>query len=491
MPESFEKNAPYEINICDLMLENFRNERPLLEGAFIYRGGGTPNLACGGYFKDQVHAALDPGIANDYAIATETGYVIAVPLDRTTRFYVDFGLEFAQRMTEQTPLWSCLEDFGVTDADSFKAFMQQEDFFVLPAIDVLRSTLTPERSDYPPNLFESRIREMAAQPAEGLATLTVAEAVAALEVRYDYSIDEIEAAVRPHIAEMDRREAAGEKDWWRGQDAVRAILHKIAYETLCSSSTVLDNLHHLRKIKNTVSSEMMPGRALAYNSRPATSEEIREDMLGTVKARLGMDGRNPFCQLANRLYREDVRRFIDSHSVEAALRTPVEVSPQTGKLIQLADALGYLVGAQVEAKFRPQRGDGLLHLHMASNTLKKVGYATVQALRTAPQCAPVEALLAHARDNRIAADDLDGLVRHAVDTARTYGYQSRAATAPVGAANEDWRTDFQIAPPPSITESQAEAGRKTAAATPETFLAGLNKLFAKATVSAKTAWKPS
>lgn len=83
----------------ELLEKNYREQRPLLEGAQVYRCTSTP-VQEGGVVSDQVmHAALIPRVATQYTSADSSpgkpDYMGAYPLDRNAVFYKDWQLEKA------------------------------------------------------------------------------------------------------------------------------------------------------------------------------------------------------------------------------------------------------------------------------------------------------------------------------------------------------------------------------------------------------------
>ncbi|GBG14797.1 uncharacterized protein NMK_2398 [Novimethylophilus kurashikiensis] len=85
-------------DLFELLERNFIEKKPLLEGAKIYRGTSTP-IQEGGVISDTVmHAALTPRVASMYThngVAGKVGYVGEYAIDRSARFYPDYGMEKA------------------------------------------------------------------------------------------------------------------------------------------------------------------------------------------------------------------------------------------------------------------------------------------------------------------------------------------------------------------------------------------------------------
>lgn len=85
-------------DFCDLLEKNFREQRPLLDGALVYRGTSTPVQEGGVISKDVMHAALLPCVATQYTCnyaAGQAGFIGAYPLSRDAVFYKDWHLEKA------------------------------------------------------------------------------------------------------------------------------------------------------------------------------------------------------------------------------------------------------------------------------------------------------------------------------------------------------------------------------------------------------------
>lgn len=83
-------------DIFELLERNFNAQKPLLDGAHVYRGTSNP-IQEGGVVSDTVmHATLMPKIATQYThnyMEGQVGYIGAYPLDRNATFHKDWGLE--------------------------------------------------------------------------------------------------------------------------------------------------------------------------------------------------------------------------------------------------------------------------------------------------------------------------------------------------------------------------------------------------------------
>ena len=88
-----------DYDVIDNMVANYRNNRPLLEGAMLYRGSRLPDQTQGSFSGKEVHGTLMPHIAVGYTHAwQESTYLGMYDLDREkTRFYANFTLEKAQQ----------------------------------------------------------------------------------------------------------------------------------------------------------------------------------------------------------------------------------------------------------------------------------------------------------------------------------------------------------------------------------------------------------
>lgn len=78
------------------MVSNFKEGKPILEGAQLYRGTRLPDQALG-HFGADLHTSLLPQVAASYTHNWKAGgeaYIGTYPIDReNTRFHSDFGME--------------------------------------------------------------------------------------------------------------------------------------------------------------------------------------------------------------------------------------------------------------------------------------------------------------------------------------------------------------------------------------------------------------
>lgn len=91
---ALQKELPTDL--LDLLERNFRQGKPLLEDAVLYRGSRLPDQTQGSFSKDVMHGSLLPQVAASYTHNWDekTSFIGAYPLDRnTTRFFADFGME--------------------------------------------------------------------------------------------------------------------------------------------------------------------------------------------------------------------------------------------------------------------------------------------------------------------------------------------------------------------------------------------------------------
>lgn len=91
---TLKKDGPTDL--MALLEDNFRNGRPLLEDAVLYRGTRLPDQTQGSYSKDTMHGSLLPQVAAGYTHNWDekTAFIGTYKVDREkTRFFADFGLE--------------------------------------------------------------------------------------------------------------------------------------------------------------------------------------------------------------------------------------------------------------------------------------------------------------------------------------------------------------------------------------------------------------
>lgn len=90
------RTAPQDL--LQLLEKNFREQRPLLDGALLYRGTAVPVQEGGVISNTVMHATLLPKIATQYTHnygEGQVGFIGAYPLDRNAVFYKDWGMEKA------------------------------------------------------------------------------------------------------------------------------------------------------------------------------------------------------------------------------------------------------------------------------------------------------------------------------------------------------------------------------------------------------------
>lgn len=94
------KNSAGPPDLIHTLVDNYKHNRPLLEGAVLFRGTQLPDQTQGSFSKDEMHGALLPQIAASYTHnwgESDKAYIGTYPIDREkTRFYTDYGLEQVQ-----------------------------------------------------------------------------------------------------------------------------------------------------------------------------------------------------------------------------------------------------------------------------------------------------------------------------------------------------------------------------------------------------------
>lgn len=83
-------------DLIALLEENFKQGKPLLQDAELYRGSRLPDQTQGSYAKDTMHGSLMSQVAASYTHnwSEDKAFIGAYKIDREqTRFYSDYGLE--------------------------------------------------------------------------------------------------------------------------------------------------------------------------------------------------------------------------------------------------------------------------------------------------------------------------------------------------------------------------------------------------------------
>ena len=91
---ALQKELPTDL--LDLLESNFRQGKPLLEDAVLYRGSRLPDQTQGSFSKEVMHGSLLPQVAASYTHNWDekTSFIGTYPVDRrTTKFFPDFGME--------------------------------------------------------------------------------------------------------------------------------------------------------------------------------------------------------------------------------------------------------------------------------------------------------------------------------------------------------------------------------------------------------------
>lgn len=90
------KNSDLPTDLMSLLEDNFKQGKPLLEDAVLYRGTRVPDQTSGSFSADTMHGSLLPQVAASYTHnwSEDTSFIGTYKVDRAkTRFFKDYGLE--------------------------------------------------------------------------------------------------------------------------------------------------------------------------------------------------------------------------------------------------------------------------------------------------------------------------------------------------------------------------------------------------------------